>query len=114
MKYDESLHTYLLVSQAPFLSWGSAAYMAPEQITSQHGKPSFALDIWALGCIFIFCILKKHPYHKIDNKKLIMHISEGNLPDELGEVKRIDEDLGYLLVQMLDKEPKLRVIIQQV
>ena len=36
------------------------------------------------------------------------------MPDELGEVKRIDEDLGYLLVQMLDKEPKLRVIIQQV
>ena len=41
-------------------AWGTAAYMAPEQLRSQEGGP--AADLWALGVVLYEMLAGRHPF----------------------------------------------------
>ncbi|KAK8865778.1 hypothetical protein IAR55_000925 [Kwoniella newhampshirensis] len=83
---------------------GTPNWMAPEVISLTG--PSFASDIWSLGCTIIELLTGKPPYADLPNSmSVLFHIVEDDMPPF---PRDISDDLTDFLRQCFVKDPKLR------
>ncbi|KAK6466066.1 hypothetical protein DFJ63DRAFT_293260 [Scheffersomyces coipomensis] len=87
---------------------GTLDYLSPEMIeSSQH---DYKVDIWSLGILIYEFLIGKPPFEEIDKNatyKRIVKI-DLNFPDY------IDLDAKHLIINLLQKNPKLRYNLNQV
>ena len=65
---------------------GSLPYAPPEIITGHDNRARPALDVWALGCIFYYMVVGKHPFLTDSLRESIRNIETGHyhpLPADL-------------------------------
>ena len=57
---------------------GSILYIPPEIYKNVDNRANPAIDIWALGCIFYYLLMGKHPFKHSNIKDIINHIENVN------------------------------------
>jgi serine/threonine-protein kinase len=88
--------------------FGTPQYLAPERITGGETGPS--VDLYALGVIFFEMTTGRLPFEGADPTAfLIKHMKE-RPPAPRSLDPRIPEKLEALILQLLEKEPKVRPV----
>ena len=88
--------------------FGTPQYIAPERVTSGDSGPS--VDLYALGVIFFEMMTGRLPFDAPDATTfLVKHLKEPPL-DPRAIVPSIPEELGALVLQLLEKDPKARPV----
>ena len=89
---------------------GTPVYMAPEQARGEQVGP--AADYYAIGVILYECLTGRVPY---EGSSLDLFVAKQEATVDLGvEIATLPEDLRYLCVQLLDREPESRPVGREV
>jgi tRNA A-37 threonylcarbamoyl transferase component Bud32/tetratricopeptide (TPR) repeat protein len=80
---------------------GTPGYMAPEVLMGEPSTP--ASDVYSLGVLLYECLTGKRPYDAPELHVVIARVIDG---DE--HPARLDDPLGELVEQMLDRDPAKR------
>ncbi|KAM4053359.1 calcium/calmodulin-dependent protein kinase kinase 2 isoform 1-T2 [Anomaloglossus baeobatrachus] len=92
---------------------GTPAFMAPETLSETRrifsGK---ALDVWAMGVTLYCFVFGQCPF--MDERILSLHGKIKNQPLEFPDQPEISEDLKYLILKMLDKNPESRISVPDI
>lgn len=89
---------------------GSPAYAAPEIIKRE--EYGFPVDIWAAGVILYVMVVGRLPFEDPNVPGLLQKIVREGLT--FPENTKLDRDLVYLLVRMLEKDPSRRITIPEI
>ncbi len=81
--------------------FGTPAYMAPEVLLGQPSSP--ASDVYSLGVMLHECLIGRRPYDAPHLHEVIARVIDDDTPPPL-----IDDPLGELVAQMLDRDPLKR------
>ena len=90
---------------------GTAFYMSPE-ILHNRGY-SFPSDVWSLGCVLYELLCLENPFIGADNVELVKHIGFGEPPCK-NPIIDCHKELWAIVKDMLKKDPKERITIQQI
>ncbi|CAJ0928339.1 unnamed protein product [Ranitomeya imitator] len=92
---------------------GTPAFMAPETLSETRrifsGK---ALDVWAMGVTLHCFVFGQCPF--MDESILSLHGKIKNQLLEFPDQPEISEDLKYLILKMLDKNPESRISVPDI
>lgn len=91
---------------------GSPHYVAPETLKQSY---SYGGDVWSIGIMLYYAIALQYPFEADSDEKLFQAIKEDQLvfkPESAWE--DIPIDLKSLIEQMLEKDPKKRIHIEQI
>ncbi|KAM8835624.1 calcium/calmodulin-dependent protein kinase kinase 1 isoform 1-T1 [Synchiropus picturatus] len=92
---------------------GTPAFMAPETLSDKRKSFSGkALDVWAMGVTLYCFAFGKCPF--IDDYILALHNKIRTKPVDFPEQPKISEELKTLLLQMLDKNPDVRITLPEI
>jgi serine/threonine protein kinase len=95
-----------LIGTEDFASFGTMAYMAPEQIQSEPMDQR--TDIYALGITAFEMLAGERPFSETDPQKLIdLHLNYG-IPDPVDVVPDIPETLRQFIIKACRKDPAQR------
>jgi eukaryotic-like serine/threonine-protein kinase len=86
--------------------FGTPQYLAPERITGQDTGGS--VDLYALGVIFFEMATGKLPFEAKDPTSFLLKHMKEKPPPPRAVDPRVPEKLDALVVQLLEKDPKLR------
>jgi serine/threonine protein kinase len=86
--------------------FGTPQYLAPERITGQDSGGS--VDLYALGVIFFEMATGKLPFEAKDPTSFLLKHMKEKPPPPRAVDPRVPEKLDALVVQLLEKDPKLR------
>jgi len=86
--------------------FGTPQYLAPERITGQDAGGS--VDLYALGVIFFEMATGKLPFEAKDPTSFLLKHMKEKPPPPRAVDPRVPEKLDALVVQLLEKDPKLR------
>ena len=87
---------------------GSLYVLPPEALKAQRVDADPAIDIWSMGVILYFCIYGTIPFRGGTEKEIINNIIKKKPPFPKGK-KKISESCINLILQMLNKDPKSRI-----
>uniref|UniRef100_A0A6A7FRR0 non-specific serine/threonine protein kinase n=2 Tax=Hirondellea gigas TaxID=1518452 RepID=A0A6A7FRR0_9CRUS len=91
-------------------SQGSPMFQPPEVAGGSHTHyPGYKLDVWSSGCTLFNFTSGKYPF----NGSNIFRIFESVCHEALVVPSDLDESLGDLLQQMLNKDPFKRISLQE-
>ncbi len=79
---------------------GTAAYMAPEQLSGQHGPRA---DVYALGAVLYECLAGRPPFRAGGPAELVREVLFAPLP--LAPVRAISEDAARVCARALARDP---------
>jgi CRP-like cAMP-binding protein len=95
-----------LIGTEDFASFGTMAYMAPEQIQSEPMDQR--TDIYALGITAFEMLAGERPFSETDPQKLIdLHLNYG-VPDPADVVPEIPESLRQFIIKACRQDPAQR------
>ena len=86
--------------------FGTPQYLAPERITG--GDAGGSVDLYALGVIFFEMATGKLPFEAKDPTSFLLKHMKEKPPPPRAVDPRVPEKLDTLVVQLLEKDPKLR------
>lgn len=64
-RYNNVSNNYEAVTSRPFRNWGTPVFM-PKESLDDNNSVTYASDVWLLGCIFIYCFLKRYLWNDIN------------------------------------------------
>jgi WD40 repeat protein/serine/threonine protein kinase len=99
-------HELALTQSGEF--FGTAGYMAPEQISRGSSDRPRSADIYGLGAILFHCLVGKPPFHGEALAEVLLKVTrdEARLPEEASE--RAGRDLETICLKCLEKDPSAR------
>ena len=98
--FDSDVH---LTKTGTFM--GTLQFAAPEQIKGV--KVDERTDIYAIGATLYYLLAGKAPYEG-DAAQVIAGIASDPVPDIRNETDNVAKRLGWIIMQMLEKDPKNR------
>ena len=87
---------------------GTPAYLAPECVNSNIGKPGVASDIYALGVILYECLTGRPPFWSENVGETIRMIQEAEPVSPRTLSPSLPRDLETICLKCLDKQPTQR------
>ena len=88
---------------------GTLLYTAPEILEDK--EYSFEVDIWSLGIIIYYLLIKSHPFYGGNKKELLDSIKKGVTFPETPKISDVAQDL---IRQILQIEPSKRPVLSQI
>ena len=91
---------------------GTYHFLAPECVTKgdTKGYSGRAADVWALGVTFFAFTFLKAPFDGEDALQLFENIENDEL--RFPENRRISNELGDLMLRLLEKDPAKRITLE--
>lgn len=103
---DDSKESLILTQEGDRL--GTPAYMAPEQLLSDHEAVATAADLWALGIVLSECLMLRRPFEGPTREALYRSILDSK-PQALSlGMSSMTSQLSILQQTLLAKEPGRR------
>jgi serine/threonine protein kinase len=90
----------------PGQALGSMDYMAPEQIRGE--EVTAQTDVYALGCVMCECLTGKPPFADRQGMRILWAHLQEDPPDPSSERSDVPADVGWAILQALEKEPEKR------
>lgn len=89
---------------------GTPYYLAPEIIKKEDYKSG--VDIWSLGVMMYELVTFRYPFPANSMWDLMDMLKSDRGPDPFTSNNKISEDLKNLILNMLNKDPKIRPSIE--
>ena len=90
----------------PGQTLGSMDYMAPEQIRGE--EVTAQTDVYALGCVMYECLVGRPPFADRQGMRILWAHLQEDPPNPCAERADLSSDVGWAILQALDKEPEKR------
>eukprot|EP01006_Ploeotia_vitrea_P036383 TRINITY_DN66013_c6_g1_i2.p1 TRINITY_DN66013_c6_g1~~TRINITY_DN66013_c6_g1_i2.p1 ORF type:complete len:1000 (+),score=533.12 TRINITY_DN66013_c6_g1_i2:215-3001(+) len=89
---------------------GTTAFMCPEMCSGEDEFSGTAADIWSTGVTLYVMLFGELPFKGVDR----MDMMEAIINNELTLPRAVDPQLESLIRRLLDKDPELRMTMEQI